>query len=145
MESVNPQEVKRFLLQYRNAVNESKAALDHLAEIRAMAERITPAYGGSGGGSHEDDKLGAAVARIIDMEDRVSDSIENLEATEREVTKVIDAVKDDIQRAILYERYINGKTFERIAVSLSYCRRQTIRLHGLALMSAGEAMIEICH
>ncbi len=140
MESVNPKEVKRFLSQYRNAVTTSKAAMDHLAEVREMAERITPAYGGTGGGNHESDKLGAAVARIIEMESRVSDSIELLEATEREVTLVINAVKDDTQRAILYERYINGKTFERIAVGLSYCWRQTIRLHGMALMAAGEVM-----
>ena len=140
MEGVNPQDVKKFLQQYRSALHEAKAALDHLTELRAMAERITPVYGGSGGGAHEDDKLGAAVARIIDMENRVSDRIEHLEAADRAVTKAIDAVDDETQRTVLYERYINGKTFEKIAVEMSYCWRQTIRIHGAALQAVGEAM-----
>lgn len=141
---MEPKEVKRYLMQYLAAANEAEAALEHLQEIRAMAERITPAYGSGGGGSHGTDKLGAAVARIIEMEGRVSDRIEELEATEREISRVIQSVKDDTQRTILYERYINGLTFERIAVKMSYCWRQTIRIHGAALASAGE-VIQRCH
>ena len=137
-------EVKDYLMQYRNAVKRAAAATDHIAELRAMAERITPQYGSSGGGSHSTgDKLGAAVARIVDAENRVSDELEMLEATEREVVNTISAVHDATLSTLLYERYVNGKTWEQIAVQLNYSWRQTVRLHGVAL-AAVKDVIE-CH
>ena len=135
---------KEYLLQYRDAVRRAMAAQDHLDELRAMAERITPNYGSSGGGSHQTgDKLGAAVAKLVDAESRVSDELELLEATEREVISTINKVEDGTLRALLYERYINGKTWEQIAVALDYSWRQTVRLHGTALLAVKD-VIE-CH
>lgn len=127
---------KEYLQQYRDAVRRSTAAQDHLDELRAMAERITPNYGSSGGGTHQTgDKLGAAVARLVDAESRVSDELELLEATEREVIGTIDKVTDGTLHTLLYERYINGKTWEQIAVALNYSYRQTTRMHGAALIA----------
>lgn len=127
---------KEYLLQYRDAVRRAAAAQDHLDELRAMAERITPNYGGSGGGTHQTgDKLGAAVARLVDAESRVSDELEMLEATEREVIGTIDKITDGTLHTLLYERYINGKTWEQIAVALNYSYRQTTRMHGAALIA----------
>ena len=100
-----------------------------------MATRITPNYGGEGGGSHQTgDKLGAAVARIVDAENRVSDELEVLEATEREVVNTISAVHDATLSTLLYERYINGKTWEQIAVAMNYTYRRVTQLHGAALL-----------
>ena len=135
---------KEYLQRYRDAAKRARAALDHLDELRSMATRITPNYGGEGGGTHQTgDKLGAAVARIIDAENRVSDELEMLEATEREVVNTISAVHDATLSTLLYERYVNGKTWEQIAVQLNYSWRQTVRLHGVAL-SAVKDVIE-CH
>ena len=128
---------KEYLNQYRDAVRRASAAQDHLAELRAIAERITPNYSAEGGGTHQSgDKLGAAVARIIDAEARVDAEIELLIATEREIEHTIDAIENKTLRTLLYERYINGKSFEKIAVDMNYSWRQTIRLHGTALAAA---------
>ena len=134
---------KEYLQKYRDAVRKVSAAQDHLDELQAMATRITPNYGAESGGVHQTgDKLGAAVARIMDAESRVSDELEMLEATEREVIGTINSVEEPF-RTLLYERYINAKTFEQIAVSMSYSWRQTIRLHGRALLAV-KNVIE-CH
>ena len=125
---------KEYLLQYNAAVKRAEAALCHIQSLHDMATRITPNYGGDGGGSRNvSDNLGAAIARIVDAESRVNDELEMLEATEREVIDTINKVHDSTLSTLLYERYINGKTFERIAVSMNYSWRQTIRLHGAAL------------
>jgi DNA-directed RNA polymerase specialized sigma subunit len=134
---------KEYLQQYRDAVRKAAAAQDHLDELRSMATRITPNYSSEGGGTHQTgDKLGAAVARILDAESRVSDELEMLEATEREVIGTINSVEEPL-RTLLYERYINAKTFEQIAVSMSYSWRQTIRLHGRALLAVKN--VTECH
>ena len=137
---------KEYLQQYQYSVKRARAALDHLHELQSMATRITPLYGGEGGsGQHQsgDEKMQNAVDKIIEAKNRVSDELEMLEATEREVVKTIDSVENKTLRTLLYERYINDKTFERIAVEMNYSWRQTIRLHGTALMAV-KNVIE-CH
>lgn len=132
---------KEYLQQYREAVLRAKAAMDHRDEMRAMAERITPNYSGGGGGHQTGDRLGAAVARIVDAEARVDAEIELMTATAREVEATISAVQEPY-RTLLFERYINGKTFEQIAVEMNYSWRQTIRLHGAALNSVRSILIK---
>jgi DNA-directed RNA polymerase specialized sigma subunit len=125
---------KEYLQQYRDAVRRAAAAQDHLDELRSMATRITPNYSSEGGGTHQTgDKLGAAVARILDAESRVSDELEMLEATEREIVNTINDVQDGTLSNLLYERYINGKTWEQIAVLMNYTYRRVTQLHGKAL------------
>lgn len=135
---------KEYLLQYRDAVRRATAAQDHLDELRAMAERVTPNYGGSGGGTHQTgDKLGAVVARLVDAESRVNDELRRLVETEREVNDTIQNVRDGTLRALLYERYINDKTWEQIAVSLNYTYRRVTQLHGKALNAVGQICAEL--
>ena len=125
---------KEYLMQYRDAVRRASAAQDHLSELRAIAERITPNYNGGGGSHQTGDRLGAAVARLVDAETRVDQEITMLIATEREVEQTINAVDNSILRKLLYERYINGKTWEMIAVMLHYSHQHVVHvLHPKAL------------
>ena len=131
---------KEYLTQYRDAVRRALAAQEHLAELRAMAERITPNYNGSGG-VQSGDKLGSAVARIVDAEARVDAEIELLIATEREIERTINVVEDSTLRTLLYERYINGKTWEQIAVTMDYSYVHIVhRLHPQALRAIENAL-----
>lgn len=132
---------KEYLQQYRDAVRRAAAAQDHLDELRSMATRITPNYSSEGGGTHQTgDKLGAAVAKILDAEARVDEEVELLIAVEHEVTRAINKVKDASLRTLLYERYINGKTWERIAVDMNYSYRGVTKMHGRALQAVKECI-----
>ncbi len=144
---MTPKESKEYLQQYKNAVDRSRAALEHLEELQSMATRTTPNYASEGGGSHQsgDEKLNDAVNKIIEAKNRVSDELEMLEATEREIISTINSVKNKTLSTLLYKRYINYKTFEQISVELKYCWRQTLRLHGLALQAVGEILDKRCH
>lgn len=127
---------KNYLQQYGHAVLRAEAAIEHLEKLQSMATRITPNYGGESGGSHQsgDKKLVDAVSKIIEAKNRVSDELEMLEATEREVVKTIDSVTDNALNTLLYKRYINGKTFEQIAVEMNYSYYHVVhRLHPKAL------------
>lgn len=125
---------KEYLQQYRDAVRRATAAQDHLDELRAMAERITPNYENSGVGTHQTgDKLGAAVAKIVEAEERLDAEITMLIATELDVERTIKSVEDERLSSILYRRYICGNKWEEIAVSLNIEYRWLLRLHGRAL------------
>lgn len=133
---------KEYLNQYRFAVTRAQSALDLRDELRGIAERITPAYQATGAAAQHNasDKLGKSVANIMDAESIVDSEIEMLIATEREVQKTIDAVKDKALCELLYKRYINGKTFEMIAVEMNYSYRQITRMHGAALLAVKDVL-----
>ena len=126
---------KEYLQQYRHAADRARAALEHLEELESNATRVTPLYGGDGCGQHQsgDEKMCNAVDKIIEAKNRVSDELETLEATDREIIGTIDKITDGTLHTLLYERYINGKTWEQIAVQMNYTYRRVTQLHGKAL------------
>ena len=135
------QEVKDYLMRYREAVKRAAAASERINELRAMAERITPKYGGSGSGQHlAADKLGEAVARLVDASEKVCADVREMEETEQEIMRVINAVNDLSCRMLLYERYICGHTWEQIAVNMHYSYRGITKMHGRALLAAKECI-----
>ena len=133
---------KNYLQQYRSAVRRAEASLDHLAELRAIAERITPTWGGTGGGSQTGDKLGAAVARLVDAEAKIDGEIKLLAAVEHEITRTINAVQDERLQLVLYRRYLLGEKWEQIAVNLNLDYRWVLRLHGRALAAVDDVLKE---
>ena len=116
---------KEYLMQYRDAMRRSKAIADHLTELRAMCEQLRTEDG------HKIE-LDKAVAELVDAQNRAKLEVDRLTALEQEIVQTISHT-DEPYRTLLYERYINGKTWEQIAVMLNYSYRQTTRIHGNAL------------
>lgn len=132
---------KEYLSQYRDVVRRSIAIQHHIDELEEIATRTTPNYSATGSGKNQSgDKLGAIVSQIADAKSRASDELELLIATEREIEDAIRSVKDIKLSTLLYERYINGKTFEKIAAEMNYSWRQTIRMHGEALLAVKDVI-----
>lgn len=71
--------------------------------------------------------------RLMELENRIDQRIDELVGIKEEVIAVISQVDDNRYRLILQERYIECKTFEQIAVDGYYSWRHTLRLHGKAL------------
>lgn len=137
------QEAKAYLMQYRDAAKRVDAIRMHLDDLRAMAVKITPNYGGEAGVvSVCSDNLGAAIAKIVDAENRLNHEVQELIDKQDEIERVIKSIPEPYS-TLLYERYINGKTWEQIAVCMNYGYRQTLRLHGQALLRM-QNVIE-CH
>ena len=49
------------------------------------------------------------------------------------ITDEIEKLPNETEKTLLMLRYINGKTFEQVAVEMGYSWRHTLRLHGQAL------------
>lgn len=116
---------KDYLMQYRDAMRRTQAISDHLTELRAVCEQLRTEDG------HRV-ALDAAVAELVDTEAKTAAEIERLTALETEIIGVISHMPDPYQ-TLLYERYINGKTWEQVAVQMNYSYRHTTKLHGAAL------------
>lgn len=73
--------------------------------------------------------------RLVELIAKIDERTDALYAIKCEIIEAIGKVSDTRYRAILTERYVEMRSFEQIAVDLNYSWRQTIRLHGAALMA----------
>jgi hypothetical protein len=116
---------KEYLMQYREAMHRTQAITDHLAELRAVCEQLRTEDG------HRI-ALDKAVAELVDAEAKTAAEIDRLTELEAEIIGTIGRVPEPYA-TLLYERYINGKTWEQVAVDMHYSYRHTTKLHGAAL------------
>ena len=73
------------------------------------------------------------VAQYIEIGEEITRELRNLHRLRREILAVITTLEDDILQTLMLYRYIDGMTFEEIAVKLHYSWRQVCRKHGQAL------------
>ena len=79
------------------------------------------------------DKMSGKIAKILEMESKIDSLIDEYVEKKNLIVSQIDSMENETYYEILFARYIEKKTFEKIADEMSYSWRQIIRLHGRAL------------
>ena len=135
------QEKKEALQQYLSAGREEERLEREIQRCRSRAEKTTAGYGRSSGGAGDGRSLEQTVARIDELTRQLTCQREELVSRWKSIGAAIDAVPEARLRELLRLRYIDGMSFEQIAVKMNYCWRQVLRLHGQAL----SAVVIECH
>lgn len=104
-----------------------------IAQLTKATQTLTGDVVQSTKDPHTFDKLGELALEI----DRATKACHKIKA---EVLAVISKVPNTKYRRLLVLRYINGHTFEEIAVEMHYSWRQTCRVHGRALIEVSEVL-----
>jgi DNA-directed RNA polymerase specialized sigma subunit len=78
-------------------------------------------------------RLRGLLAKIVDLEKEIDADVDRLIYIRDNIKAIIEAVEDDRERLLLQYRYLDGRTFEEIAVQMHYSWRQIHRLHSRAL------------
>lgn len=127
---------KAWLKRYSAIDRQIKNKTDELSMWRSRATKITPTYSGlpKGGGG---DRIQTAVDNICRLEDEINAEIDRLIITRVEINEAIAKVEDERLREVLTLRYIQGKSWEWIAVEMHYNYRWVTKLHGKALSEIG--------
>lgn len=79
------------------------------------------------------DKMTGKVAKVLKIESKIDELIDEYVDKKNLIISQIDSMENETYYEILFARYIEKKTFEKIADEMSYSWRQIIRLHGRAL------------
>ena len=79
------------------------------------------------------DKIGSAIAKIDELENNLDKMIDEYLVKRERIIAQIDTMEEESVYQILFSRYIEKKTFEKIATEMKYSWRQIVRLHGKAL------------
>lgn len=127
------QEKVNFLKRYKQIDDEINQLLLEKSEIFSLGTKVTPTYSDMPKGMGESDKVQSTVEKLGDLEKRINDKIDEWYEAKLDIEKAIHTVESDKLRLLLRYRYINGWTFEQIAVQMHYTWRQINRLHKKAI------------
>lgn len=127
------QEKKKWLLEYRKLEQNIERDMEELQRLESRAEKITSMVSDMPKGGNQGDRLQLAVDRICELEERLNGKIDAAVKRRKEMEAAITTVEDKTLQLLLQYRYIDGMTWEQIAVKMNYDYRWTLRLHGRAL------------
>lgn len=128
------QEKKELLNGYIKAKKRFDRISDTMLEVMSYATKITTLLsdmpkGGNGSGN----KIERAIERLDSLAGDLEEQAVRLRESMKQVQSAIQTVPDETLQLLLELRYINGYTWEQIAVKMNYAYRHVIRLHGKAL------------
>ena len=83
--------------------------------------------------SPEVDRIGRSIARLEELEQQLDRMIDCFVDKKTHIIAQIDDIEDEMHYQVLFARYIECKTFEKIAEELNYSFRQIVRVHEKAL------------
>ncbi len=134
-------EVKEYLEQIQLCDKKINNMIEELSRLNALAFKVTSslkqvAVFSSG----TQDKVGDAVARIVDMQREINDEIDNFCDKKAEVRSIINQVKDPDQLDVLSKRYLLYESLEQIACEMGFTYRNVCYIHGRALQTVAELM-----
>ena len=134
-------ETKDFLGQIQRIEHMIEAKTAEIAHLKTAAVNTSPNYGGEGGrSSGKHDKIAEAVAKYVDLERETESLIDVLAEKKREILSVIDDVRNPLQYAVLSKRYIQYKSFGKIAEELHYSYWYILEVHGAAVRSVRDIL-----
>lgn len=126
-------EKKEYLKRYRKIDREVNQLLMEKDEILSLGIKITPTYSDMPKGMGESNKIQSTIEKLEAQEEKINKKIDLLYAVKEDIEKALHTVEDDTLKLLLRYRYINGLTWEKIAVTMNYDYRWILRLHGKAL------------
>lgn len=127
------QEKKEYLRRYKAADDEINDLLREKERILSRLTRMTSSATGMPRGGGDKDPMTNGVAKMIELEREIDSKVDKLVELRREIEAGIETVDSNTQRRLLKLRYIDGMTWERVAVEMDYSYMQVCRLHGKAL------------
>ena len=132
---------KKYLRQVRRIDDLVKAKFEQIEILRSISTKITTDLSADRvQGSHNPDKMSGLVAKIVDLENEITNDINELLSLQREVTNKINSMSNPEYRLLLSLRYLDFKTWEQIAVDLGCSYQWAHVLHARALREFEKVM-----
>lgn len=122
-----------WLRRYQKINRRINRKCEEVSQLRELATKITPTLSDMPKGNQTSDKVSEAVSKIADLEKEIDAEVDALVAIRNQIQAAIEAIQDDTLKTLLEYRYIDGLTWEKIAVKMNYSYMHVCRLHGKAI------------
>ena len=127
-------ETKQYLMQISKLDKLIKNKLCEISQLKELSISVSAIKSGDKIQKTPDfDKIGNFYCKIEFLENNLNALIDEYVDKKEKIISQIDSMEDEIYYEVLFERYIQKKTFERIAADMNYSFRNITRVHGKAL------------
>lgn len=108
--------------------------LSEIYQLKTMASSVSISNDGEKvKNSSNKDRLGATVAKIVDLEKETDKLVDNFSDKRKHIIEQIDNISDADYYHVLSMRYVTRNTFEDIAKKTHWSVRKVFTLHRKAL------------
>jgi hypothetical protein len=128
---------KEYLGQAYRIDQRINSKLEQIASLRELASKATNTLTDAPRNpSRNTHPMESIIVKMIDLENEINNDIDTLVDLKREIVTIIKGIRNAEYQTLLELRYLCFKTWEQIAVDMSYTLRHVDRLHNNALQSA---------
>ena len=143
MAKKEPNKAQEYLLQVKILDAHIFDLLEEKAEFVALREKITSSWGTERvSGGEERDRLNETTHKILEIERKINEKVDELVDKKVEIRGVIEKLTDPDQVKLLFKVYFRFATLEQAAVELGCCYRNACYIHGDALQAITEILDE---
>lgn len=125
MEINDLRSIRSDVLTYRHI-------FDRVDALRENLERITAQYGDEPRGGGSGDKMSGMVAQIVDLLDSLCGRLILIEKKRYEAEQAMQRLPAQ-QATVMYLRYIEGMSWDKIAKETHYNRQHLMKIHRAAV------------
>lgn len=126
-------EKKQRLQQYIQIQRETDRLYDEINRLQAQAEKVTAVLSTDPKSGSGKDRM-AVVDEIVEKKQQLEEKVREAFAARSTIVQAIDSVKSPLHHRVLAWRYLNGATFEEIAVREGYTYHHIVTcVHPVAL------------
>lgn len=122
-----------YLSRYRRLNERIDRLLEEQSRWREMALKITPTLSQTPGGGESGSPIERPMDKVLEIDEEINREIDELQIVRQEIRAALNQLEDENLKLLMEYRYIDGLTWEQIAVKMNYCWRQVCRKHGQAL------------
>lgn len=129
-------EEKKFLRRIELYDTQINDLTQEIETLRSMATKITACMNQVAvSGSGNQDKLGDAVAKIIDLEGKIYNKVCQFTNSKWKIIDAVGKLEDTDQVKVLHKRYSEYKPWDQIAVEMECTTRNVHNIHSKALQA----------
>jgi len=123
----------KYLSRYISLNRRIDRLLEKKAKWWSLCLKTTTNLSQAPGGGESGSPVERPMDKVLEIEEEINKEIDELQEVCRGIKTVLGQLEDDTLRLLMEYRYLDGLTFEEIAVKMHYSWRWVIKLHGKAL------------
>ena len=123
----------RYLSRYRRLNQRIDRLLEEQSRWRERALKITPTLSQAPGGGESGSPIERPMDKVLEIDVEINREIDEMQIARKEIRETLNQLEDESLKLLMEYRYIDGMTWEQIAVKMHYGFQWVCKLHGRAL------------
>lgn len=123
----------KYLSRYIPLSGRINRMLEEQYRWKCLAMKVTPNLSLTPGGGEGGSPIERPMEKVEELEEKIKQAVGELIEIRKEIETVLGQLEDDTLRLLMEYRYIDGLTWEQVAVKMHYGFQWVCKLHGRAL------------